>query len=224
MIDNKPNIRTGQLFLLPPALLFCLFHAPLSAAEAEKTEQKVQGPPQSGPAGKPVAESKPLDVTIMGEAKDEVPLIKDPPPMTLSFEEVVGLSREGQTARVLSGSIAHLTHEQKSGLVQLDSRQTVIPLAVRIPRAPFFQMEPPPGTASTRWELRVVDQNNRMVGRLEGTSLPPELVSWDGFSEGEFKVKAGPAYTPLLEVTDAQGKKQITFGEPAQWDALQYEQ
>jgi flagellar motor protein MotB len=163
-----------------------------------------------------------LDVTISADSKDEIPLTKDAPSTDISFEKVVSLSREGQTERVLTGPVEHMTGEDQMRLLQVDSRQAYLGLPARIPSAPFIRMEISPGLTSYLWELQILDQDDQAMKALEGTDLPKYLVEWDGFQNGAFKLRAGPAYTPVLVLTDDRKRSQRYFGEPVQFAALQY--
>ncbi len=163
-----------------------------------------------------------LDVTITGETRDEIPLTKDAPSTDVSFEKVVGLSREGQTERVLSGPVEHMTGQDQMKLLQVDSRQAYLGMPARLPSAPFIRMEISPGLSPYLWELQVLDQDDRAIKAMEGTELPKYLIQWDGFQDGIFKLRAGPAYTPVLVLTDDRKRTQRYFGEPVQFAALQY--
>jgi hypothetical protein len=178
------------------------------------------------PAGQvPTGDAKGLeDVTITGESKDEVAVVKTPAPLGLPFRDVVALSRDGQRDSVLAEPVRHMTPEDGTNLLRFASRQGATPLMVRLPAPPFFRLEAPPGLAPFLWELQVVDQNNALVRTVPGSSIPTGTLEWDGYAEGVMKVLVGPAYSPVLVMTDNNGKKQRIFGDPVQMDALQYAQ
>jgi hypothetical protein len=117
-----------------------------------------------------------------------------------------------------------LTGDQQTDLLKLNSNQTIQSLPVRVPKPPFCQVEVPANLASSSWEFQVVDQDNQEVYRKEGKSFSSRVMEWDGFQNGEFKIRVGPAYTPILTLIDVQGKKQRLFGEPIQLDAVQFEE
>jgi hypothetical protein len=171
----------------------------------------------------PAAADAPLDVTITGVAKDEVPVVKTPPPLTLPFRDVISLSREGQTDQVLAEQVQHMSRQEQTRLIEVDSRQTSSPLLVQLPQPPFFRLEAP-NLQPYFWEFQVVDQSNQVVRKTQGSALPQRFLEWDGYDEGQFRVLVGPAYSPVLIVTDAAGKKRRFFGDPVQLDAVQYEQ
>src|SRR5438552_1448190 len=97
------------------------------------------------------------------------------------------------------------------------------PQLVKIPAPPFFRLEIPP-LAPASWQFQIVDQNNQVVKSQQGTAFSGTFLEWDGYDDALFKVLVGPAYSPVLTVTDAAGKKQNFFGDAIQMDALQYEQ
>lgn len=167
--------------------------------------------------------AEPLDVTITGVSKDEIPVVKTPAPLGLPFREVISLSREGQTDGILAEPVEYLSPKDKTRLMELDSKQTSSPLMVQIPKPPFFHLEVP-NLQPYFWEFQVVDQNNQVVRRTQGNELPTTFLEWDGYQDGVFKVLVGPAYSPVLLMTDAAGKNRRFFGDPVQLDAVQYEQ
>jgi hypothetical protein len=201
------------------------------AAQAPAPEEK-KAQAAAAPAETPSAQDKAaqaeapadesLDVTITGESKDELPLTMDAPPTDIPFERVAGLSREGQTDRVLSGPIEHMTGEDQMHLLQMDSHQAYLGLPGRIPSAPFIRMEIAPGLSAARWELDILDQDDATTKVMEGDALPKHLAEWDGFQNGAFKLRTGPAYTPVLVLTDERNRVQRYFGEPVHFAALQY--
>jgi hypothetical protein len=166
-----------------------------------------------------------LDVNIQqGESKDELLLTKPSPPTDIAFDRVAPLSREGQTDRVLSGPVEHMTGVEQMKLLEDRSRQVFYPLPVKIPQAPFVRMEVLPGLTSQSWELQVVDQEGRSNTVLTGRELPKYVLEWDGFKDNVLTLKAGPAYTPILVVKDERGRTQRLFGEPVQFSALYFVQ
>jgi hypothetical protein len=170
----------------------------------------------------PAAADESLDVTITGEAKDEIPLTKPEPPLDIPFDRIAELSREGQTDRVLTGPVEHMTGAEQMSLLQMDSRQTSLGLPVRIPAAPFIRMELSPGLSPASWEFQVLDQNDRIIKAKEGVELPKYVMDWDGFLDGAFRLRPGVAYTPVLVATDARKKTVRFFGEPVRFSAMQY--
>jgi hypothetical protein len=156
-------------------------------------------------------------------ARDEVPVVLDPPSVNLPFKEVVGFSRPGQTEKVLLGPMDHMPGNEILNLSVLDARQALSPLPVRIPQPPFIRMEIPAGYASSNWSFRVEGPMERIVYQVGGLILPQDLVVWDGFKEGEMVLLAGEVYLPVLSLTDGRGIPQQYFGYPIQLDVLQYD-
>jgi hypothetical protein len=198
------------------SLFFLFLLAPLFAQEG--------APVSAAPAAATGAEEDSLDVTITGEAKDEIPIAKDPPPLDVPFDKVVTLSRDGQRDQVLNEPVEYMTPADYNKLVLLNSRQTSSPLSMQLPSPPFFRMELPTGVTSQVWEFRVVDQANQAIKTMEGLRLPEGFVEWDGYEGGLCKVRVGPSYSPVLTLTDEAGTKRRYFGEAVQMDAIQYPQ
>ncbi|MGQ0644901.1 MAG: hypothetical protein ACT4O3_05370 [Elusimicrobiota bacterium] len=212
-----------------------LHGAPARAADKAAPSQAEAAPAQENPPagdaapaaeGAPAGSGENLDVTVTGEAKDEIPVLKEPPSLDVPLKDVAGLAREGQIERILTEEVSHMSWEQQSKLMAPDSRQTAYSLPARLPAPPFFRMEVPHDKPieTVSWEFSVVDQANRVVKSLKGEAPPEDFFVWDGFEEGRPVVRAGPAYSPVLLTTDKDGKARRFFGEPIQLDALQYEQ
>lgn len=174
-----------------------------------------------------------LDVTVTGEAKDEVPIAKKPPSLDVPFPEVTTLAREGQTDRILSEQVQHLTAEQQVKLIELDSRQTVSPSMVKLAMPPFFRTEMPaaltslfttsaPGGKSATWEYQILDQNNHVVHSIQGIEWPTKLLEWDGFDDTNMIIRVGPSYSPKILVRQPNDKVQQFFGDAIQLSAMSY--
>lgn len=155
-------------------------------------------------------------------ARDEVPIVLDPPSFNLPFKEVVGFSRPGQTEKVLTGPVDHLPGNEVLNLSVLDPRQAMSPFPVRIPEPPFIRMEIPAGYDSSNWSFQVEGPLSQIVYQVAGLILPQDLVVWDGFKDGEMVLLAGEVYLPILRLTDGRGIPQQYFGYPIQLDVLQY--
>lgn len=190
------------------------------------------GPAVSTPAGQtaaptqsrttPPEEESTMDVTVTGEARDEIPVVLDAPPLDVPLKEVVGLSRDGQTDRVLTAPVEHIGGGELLSLTLLPPRQILGALPVSLPTPPFVQMELAPGLNAAAWDFRVLDEENQMIHREEGTRLPKDLIVWDGLERGQLKIKVGRVYTPLLILTSLNGKIERYYGEPVLYDALQF--
>lgn len=165
-----------------------------------------------------------MDVTITGEARDEIPVVLDPPPLDLPFKDIAGLSRDGQTDRVLNGPMEHIGGGELLSFALLAPRQVMGSLPVNIPTPPFIQMELAPGMEASHWDFRVLDEANQMIFRVEGDQIPKDLIVWDGQDKGMMKIRTGQVYTPLLILTGKSGKIDRFYGEPVLFDVMQYTQ
>ncbi|MBL0058053.1 MAG: hypothetical protein IPP35_02825 [Elusimicrobia bacterium] len=166
--------------------------------------------------------SRSLEIT--SSAQDEIPIALDPPPLDLSFKDVVGFARPGQTQRVLDGPVEHMPGNEILGLAILDPRQALGALPLRIPSPPFIRMEVPPGLETSKGSFGVMDQMSRVIYDKSGPELPRDLAVWDGFQNDVLVLQAGVPYTPMLTLTDPRGSTQRYFGEPIQLEALQFNQ
>jgi hypothetical protein len=161
-----------------------------------------------------------MDVTIVGEA-DQIPFAKDPLSMEMSLEEVLGVSKEGETEAVLAVPLIHLGQEDLADLLLQDSRQTFLGVPATVPSAPFVTMRMPSSPSAGTFEVR--DQDNERVYVQEGTGAPPaSLMAWDGMQDNRFRVLCGIVYTPLLILQGPDGKARRHYGDPVQFDAIQY--
>ncbi len=165
-----------------------------------------------------------LDVTITGEAKDEIPVVIDPPPLDIEFKDIVGLSRDGQTERVVNGPVEVIKGGELMAMALLEPRQVAGSLPVKIPGPPFIQMEIATGLEPSRWDFRVLDENNRVVYRQESSADLRDLLVWEGMDNSTPKILAGQVYTPMLITIGKAGKTDRFYGEPVLLDVLQYDQ
>lgn len=219
-----------------PAEAAAVENPPAAPAKEEVAAPAAATPPAAStatPAGTEApadgASSDNMDVTVTGEAKEEMPVTKETPSWDVSFQEIATLAKEGQTEKVLAEEIRHMTLEQQTNLVEMDSKQTLSPSLIRLPAPPFFRMEVPQNVTAAnpkrRWKFQVVDQGNKVIHEVQGTEWPQTLLlTWDGFKNGAMAVQVGQAFTPLLFVTEGNGRVQRFYGDPIQMDAIQYEQ
>jgi hypothetical protein len=184
--------------------------SPVSAPIVSESKRTAASPEES------------MDVTITGEARDEIPVVLDPPPLELPFSDIAGLSRDGQTDRVLNGPLEHIGGGELLSIALLPPRQILGALPTSLPTPPFIQMELAPGLNAARWDFRVLDEDNRMIHRQDGAQLPKDLIVWDGTDAVGMKIRVGRVYTPLLILTSINGKIERYYGEPVLFDALQY--
>lgn len=180
--------------------------------------------PSLGDSETSAAQGDAIKLKIKGEASDEIPVVVDPPPLDIPFKQVVGFSRPGQTERVLTGFVEHLPANEILNLAILDSRQALSPGAIRLPRPPFIQMEVPPGLEVLTWQLRVKDQETAVVYSQSSGDPIKDLLVWDGFENGQCKIKVGIAYLPELTVRTVDGRTQPFHGDPVLFDAMRYDE
>lgn len=180
--------------------------------------------PSLGNTEQTASEGDAIKLKVKGEAEDEIPVAVVPPPVDLPFKDVVGFARPGQTDRVLTGFVEHLPANEILNLAVLNSRQGLATGSVRLPRAPFIQMEVPPGLEILGYRFTVKDQNAQTVHSQESRQGARDLMIWDGFVEGRCAVKVGLAYTSELSVDLADGRSQRFFGDPVQFDVIRYDQ
>jgi hypothetical protein len=180
--------------------------------------------PSLGNTESTAAEGDAIKLKVKGEAEDEIPVAVVPPPVDLPFKDVVGFARPGQTDRVLTGFVEHLPANEILNLAVLNSRQGLATGSVRLPRAPFVQMEVPPGLEILGYRFTVRDQNAQIVFTQESRQSARDLMIWDGFVEGRCVIKVGLAYTSELFVDLATGRSQRFFGDPVQFDVIRFDQ
>jgi hypothetical protein len=193
-----------------------------------KTAQPAAAEPapvaSTAPAPSPEATGEePLDVTITGEAKDDIVILKDPPPLDLPFKDLIPLSRENQREKVLANPVVHMTADDVQALTFMDARQTVLSLPVQIPEPPFFRVPVPPGVGpGTVCELQVFDQEGQLFYHQDKAATSGGLVTWDGAGDPANRIAAGKAYTPVLILHPPKGSSRRHFGDPVQLDVLQF--
>lgn len=180
--------------------------------------------PSLGNSEKTAEEADSIRLKIKGEAEDEIPVVVVPPPVDLPFKDVVGFARPGQTDRVLTGFVEHLPANEILNLAVLNSRQGLATGSVRLPRAPFIQMEVPPGLEILGYRFTVRDQNAQIVYTQESRQSARDLMVWDGFVDGRCVIKVGLAYTSELVVDLPSGRSQRFFGDPVQFDLIRFDQ
>lgn len=180
--------------------------------------------PSLGNSEKTAEEADSIRLKIKGEAEDEIPVVVVPPPVDLPFKDVVGFARPGQTDRVLTGFVEHLPANEILNLAVLNSRQGLATGSVRLPRAPFVQMEVPPGLEILGYRFTVRDQNAQIVFNQESRQSARDLMVWDGFVDNRCVIKVGLAYTSELFVDLPSGRSQRFFGDPVQFDVIRFDQ
>lgn len=188
------------------------------------------------PSMKVVAE--PLDVTIKGQSRDKVAIERVIPTTDVAMKDVIPFSRIGQTDFMLSEELGYLDEERQVALMDLHSPKTFRPSMIEFPKPPFFvqaypppptpividrspDAPPPPGENET-WTFIVVDQNNQLLKKLEGNTVPSEPIQWDGMTRGEFMLRTDEIYSSMLIIQESPEVARTIVGEPIWLPALRY--
>jgi hypothetical protein len=192
----------------------------------------------AAPAAPAKAGGGPLDVTIKGETKDKIDIERVSPVPDVLIKDVIPFSRLGQTDWVLTEELGYMDEEKQIALMDVRSPKTFLPSMVDFPRPPFFlQSYPPPPTPviidkrqnaapprgqTESWTFIVVDQNNRLLKKIEGTTVPNEPIQWDGTSRGEFLLRTDEIYSSMLIIQETRGVTRTIVGDPVALPALRY--
>ena len=180
----------------------------------------------------------PLDVTIKGEVKDKITIERVNPATDVALKDVIPFSRLGQTDWILSEDIGYLDEERQVAMMDVHSPKTFRPSMIEFPKPPFFvQAYPPPPTPivvdrspnapplpgeNESWTFIVVDQNNQLLKKIEGNTIPAEPISWDGMSKGQFMLRTDEIYSSLLTIQETPEVTRTIVGDPIWLPALRY--
>lgn len=179
-----------------------------------------------------------LDVTIKGQARDKVTIERVLPTTDVAMKNVIPFSRIGQTDFMLAEELGYLDEERQVGLMDLHSPKTFRPSMIEFPKPPFFvqaypppptpviidrspNAPPPPGENET-WTFIVVDQNNQLLKKIEGNTVPSEPIQWDGMTRGEFMLRTDEIYSSMLIIQESPEVARTIVGEPIWLPALRY--
>ena len=180
----------------------------------------------------------PLDMTIKGESKDKVDIERVKPEPSVLIKDVISFSRLGQTDWVLTEELGYMDEDKQIALMDVRSPKTYQPSMIDFPKPPFFlQSYPPPTTPmfvdkredappprgqTESWTFIVVDQNNRLLKKIEGTTVPNEPIQWDGMSRGTFLLRTDEIYSSMLVIQETRGVTRTIVGDPISLPALRY--
>ncbi len=190
-------------------------------------------------AGLPgAAWAAPLDVTIKGQAQDKVTIERVAPATDVALKDVIPFSRLGQTDWILSEELGYLDEEKQVALMDVHSPKTFRPSMIEFPKPPFFVQAyppppqpviidrspnaPPPAGENETWTFIVVDQNNELLKKIEGNTVPPEPISWDGMTKGQFMLRTDEIYSSLLIIQESREVSRTIVGDPIWLPALRY--
>jgi hypothetical protein len=177
-------------------------------------------------------------VTIKGQSKDKVEIERVKPIPDVLIKDVIPFSRLGQTDWVLTEELGYLDEEKQIALMDVKSPKTYKPSLIDFPKPPFFIQAyppppnpvfvdkradaPPPRGQTESWTFIVVDQNNRLLKKIEGTTVPNEPIQWDGMSRGEFLLRTDEIYSSMLIIQETRGVTRTIVGDPIALPALRY--
>ncbi|OVE78250.1 hypothetical protein BVX98_00850 [bacterium F11] len=183
--------------------------------------------------------SAPLDMTIKGKARDKVTIERVVPEADVPLKNVIPFSRLGQTDWILSEELGYLGEEKQISMMNVRSPKVYKPSMIQFPKPPYFvQTYPPPPEPiivdrrpkapplpgeQERWTFIVIDQNNKLLKKIEGNTPPVEPIQWDGMSRGRFLLRTDEIYSSILiiqENPDTPPKHIV--GEPVWLPALRY--
>jgi len=180
----------------------------------------------------------PLDMTIKGENRDKITIERVAPSTDIKIKDVIPFSRLGQTDWILSEELGYLDEERQVALMDVRSPKTFRPSMIEFPKPPFFvqayppppqpvvidrspNAPPPPGENET-WTFIVVDQNNQLLKKIDGNTVPPEPISWDGMTRGEFMLRTDEIYSSMLIIQESPEVNRTIVGDPIWLPALRY--
>jgi flagellar motor protein MotB len=200
--------------------------APAAPAAAQQPATQAPAETKPQPAAQAPATPDNLDVTIKGQAKDDIQIEKVSPPTDIPLQDLVTLSREGETEKVLAMPLDYVSPHDRQSFMDLNSLQVVTPLPLHFAKPPFCRMETPRNAVPYLWEFSVVDQDNHTLKVSGGKSaFPQKMLEWDGKDDaGRLAFMVGKAYNPVLTTTDVNGNQQKFYGDPVQIDVIEYEQ
>ena len=182
--------------------------------------------------------AEPLDFTIKGQAQDQVQIERVEPQPSAEMKDVIPFSRLGQTDWILSEELGYLNEEKQVAMMDVNSPKVYKPFMIQFPKPPYFvQAYPPPpvpiivdrrpdapplpGEQET-WTFMVIDQNNKLLKKIEGNTIPAEPIKWDGVSRGRFVLRTDQIYSSILVINESPEVTRTIVGEPIWMPALRY--
>ncbi len=185
-------------------------------------------------------QAAPLDVTIKGEAREKVTIERVMPSPDVLLKDVIPFSRLGQTDWVLSEELGYIDEERQVAMMDVKSPKTFRPSMIEFPKPPFFVQAyppppvpviidrspnaPPPRGENETWTFIVVDQNNNLLKKVEGVTVPAEPITWDGTTKGEFMLRTDEIYSSMLMIQEGPETVRTIVGDPIWLPALRYVQ
>ncbi len=180
----------------------------------------------------------PLDMTVKGEIKDKLTIERVPVPTDVALKDVIPFSRLGQIDWILGEELGYMDEEKQVALMDVHSPKVFRPSMIEFPKPPFFvQAYPPPPTPviidrspnappprgeNETWTFIVVDQNNNLLKKVDGNTVPPEPIQWDGMTKGEFMLRTDEIYSSMLVIQETPEVSRTIVGDPIWLPALRY--
>lgn len=184
------------------------------------------------------AAAAPLDVTVKGEIRDKINIERVHAPTDVALKDVIPFSRLGQTDWMLSEELGYMDEEKQVALMDVHSPKTFRPSMIEFPKPPFFVQAyppppvpividrspnaPPPRGENETWTFLVVDQNNQLLKKIEGNTVPVEPIQWDGSIKGEFVLRTDEIYSSMLVIQETPEVSRTIVGDPIWLPALRY--
>ena len=186
----------------------------------------------------PKAGGDSMSVEIKSTVQDKVTIERVPAPLDVPLKDVIPFSRLGQTDWILTEEIGYLDEEKQVAMMDVHSPKTFRPSMIEFPKPPFFvqayppppvpvvidrspNAPPPPGEQET-WTFIVVDQNNQLLKKIEGNTIPSGPIQWDGMNRGEFMLRTDEIYSSLLVIQETPEVSRTLVGDPIWLPALRY--
>jgi hypothetical protein len=180
----------------------------------------------------------PMDVSIKGEVRDKVTIERVAPPPDVAIKDVIPFSRLGQTDFILTEELGYIDAEKQISMMDVHSPKTFRPSMIEFPKPPFFvqtypappvpvvidrspNAPPPPGENET-WTFIVVDQNNNVLKKIEGNTVPSEPITWDGMTNNRFMLQTDEIYSSMLIIKESADVSRTVAGDPIWLPALRY--
>jgi hypothetical protein len=185
-----------------------------------------------------LSQANDLSETIRAETRDKVDIERVSPPPVAEVKDVISFSRLGQTDYILSEELGYLDEEKQIALMDVRSPKTVQPSMITFPKPPFF-LQPyppapkpivvdksenalPPRGQTESWTYIVIDQNNRLLKKVDGNMPPAQPIQWDGMKGDEFLLRPDEIYSSVLSIQETRGVTRTIVGEPVSFPAVRY--
>lgn len=179
-----------------------------------------------------------LSETIKAETKEKVEIERVFAPPMVEVKDVIPFSRLGQTDYILSEELGYIDEDKQIALMDVRSPKTYQPSMVNFPKPPFFvQPYPtppqpviidksenalPPKGQTESWTFIVIDQNNRLLKKIDGNQPPVQAIQWDGMKGDDFLLRPDEIYSSVLSIQETRGVTKTIVGEPVSFPAVRY--